>query len=171
MKSERIHRIFIVDVEGNGFAAPVLGNAREFGAVHLTSLAKFHGLDMSKFTFEKFEEWILEHCPVNSEGEKRAIFVSDNNGFDYMWINHYFQLHLGRNPFGPFSRRIGDFWAGLEMDWEEHSEWKKMRDTPHTHNPVDDAMGNAEALLKMLKIAQARKSAKEITDEHYRVHY
>jgi hypothetical protein len=32
-----------------------------------------------------------------------------------------------------------DMWSG----------WKKLRTTKHTHHPVDDAMGNAEALLKM----------------------
>lgn len=28
------------------------------------------------------------------------------------------------------------------------TEWKKYRVTAHTHNPVDDARGNAEALKK-----------------------
>ena len=27
------------------------------------------------------------------------------------------------------------------------TEWKQFRRTRHTHNPVDDAKGNAEALL------------------------
>ena len=30
-------------------------------------------------------------------------------------------------------------------------KWKWMRKTTHTHNPVDDAKGNAEALLEMQK--------------------
>ena len=29
------------------------------------------------------------------------------------------------------------------------AQWKHLRITKHTHNPVDDARGNAEALLKM----------------------
>jgi hypothetical protein len=29
------------------------------------------------------------------------------------------------------------------------ASWKQLRDTKHTHNPVDDAKGNAEAILKM----------------------
>jgi hypothetical protein len=28
---------------------------------------------------------------------------------------------------------------------------KRLRKTKHTHHPVDDAKGNAEALLKMMK--------------------
>ena len=30
-----------------------------------------------------------------------------------------------------------------------YSKWKHLRVTKHTHNPVDDAKGNAEVLLKL----------------------
>jgi len=30
-----------------------------------------------------------------------------------------------------------------------HAQWKHLRKTAHTHNPVDDAKGNAEVLLYM----------------------
>jgi hypothetical protein len=29
--------------------------------------------------------------------------------------------------------------------------FKHLRDTKHTHNPVDDAKGNAEAMLKIMQ--------------------
>jgi len=32
------------------------------------------------------------------------------------------------------------------------TEWKKFRVTEHTHNPVDDARGNAEALKKFKEL-------------------
>jgi hypothetical protein len=32
------------------------------------------------------------------------------------------------------------------------AKWKHLRETKHTHNPVDDAMGNAEVLVKMKKM-------------------
>ncbi|MCM0664442.1 3'-5' exonuclease [Flavobacterium tyrosinilyticum] len=88
-----------------------------------------------------FEEWIKE----NSKG--RPIFISDNNGFDWMFICWYFHHFLNRNPFGYSSRRIGDLYCGLAND--TFAQWKHLRKTEHTHNPVDDAMGNAEALLHM----------------------
>lgn len=88
-----------------------------------------------------FEEWIKE----NSKG--RPIFISDNNGFDWMFICWYFHHFLNRNPFGYSSRRIGDLYCGLVND--TFAQWKHLRKTEHTHNPVDDAMGNAEALLHM----------------------
>lgn len=89
----------------------------------------------------KFKEWLL----ATSKG--RPVFVSDNNGFDAAWINYYFHHFLGENPFGFSSRRIGDMYAGMQKNTS--AQWKWMRDTRHSHHPVDDAKGNAEALLKM----------------------
>ena len=59
---------------------------------------------------------------------------------------------LGRNPFGFSGRRIGDLYAGLVKDASKATEWKKYRVTAHTHNPVDDAKGNAEALKKFKEL-------------------
>ena len=89
----------------------------------------------------EFEEWILS----NSEGS--PIFISDNNGFDFAWINYYFHYYLGRNPFGYSSRRIGDLYCGMVMD--SFAQWKHLRKTVHDHNPVNDSKGNAEVILKM----------------------
>jgi hypothetical protein len=88
-----------------------------------------------------FAKWIEQH----SVG--RPILISDNNGFDASWINYYFHVYYGSNPFGWSSRRIGDLYCGMVKD--TYAKWKHLRTTPHTHNPVDDAKGNAEALLKM----------------------
>jgi hypothetical protein len=61
--------------------------------------------------------------------------------------------YCGKNVFGFSGRRIGDLYCGLVKDASKNQEWKrKYRITKHTHNPVDDAMGNAEALLTMQKL-------------------
>ena len=89
----------------------------------------------------EFEAWL------KANSKNRPILISDNNGYDASWINWYFLTYLGKNPFGWSSRRIGDLYCGMQMDmW---AAWKKLRKTKHSHHPVDDAMGNAEALLKM----------------------
>ena len=94
-----------------------------------------------EYVMKTFAEWLKKH----STG--RPILISDNNGYDASWINYYFHVYYGSNPFGWSSRRIGDLYCGMMKDtW---AGWKKLRVTKHTHNPVDDAMGNAEALLKM----------------------
>jgi len=89
-----------------------------------------------------FEAWLTQHT------KGRPVFVSDNLAFDWQFINYYFHRFLGRNPFGFSGRRIGDLYAGLVKDASKATAWKKYRVTAHTHNPVDDARGNAEALRK-----------------------
>lgn len=47
-------------------------------------------------------------------------------------------------------RRIADFYAGLVGDFRSTQKWKRLRRTKHDHHPVHDALGNAEALIRML---------------------
>lgn len=79
----------------------------------------------------------------------RPVLMSDNPGFDAMWLAHLFHGHLGRNRFGHSSRRIGDFVAGLLGDFADASSWKALRTTPRSDSPVTDARGNAEAMAQL----------------------
>ena len=99
--------------------------------------------DDPKKVFSDFADWLDE----TSKG--RPIFWSDNVAFDWQWINYYLHTFAGRNPFGYSGRRIGDAYSGLVNDPFASSKWKKLRKTKHSHHPVDDAMGNAEALLEI----------------------
>lgn len=90
---------------------------------------------------ENFEIWLKE----NSKG--RPVFISDNPAYDWQFINYYFHMYLGRNPFGFSGRRIGDLYCGMQKD--AYARWKHLRKTNHDHHPVNDAKGNAEALLQM----------------------
>ena len=90
-----------------------------------------------------FNEWIL----TNTTRGHRPMFFSDNNGFDWQFINWYFHHFLGDNPFGFSSTNIGSLYKGLSGDMFKN--FKHLRKTRHTHHPVDDAKGNAEALLYM----------------------
>jgi hypothetical protein len=94
-----------------------------------------------EYVMKTFADWLNKH----SVG--KPVLISDNNGYDASWINYYFHVYCGKNPFGWSSRRIGDLYCGMVKD--TFAQWKHLRVTRHTHNPVDDAMGNAEALLKM----------------------
>ena len=92
---------------------------------------------------QDFERWIAQ------EAGRRPLFVSDNNGFDWQFINWYFWHFLGRNPFGHSSTNLGSLYKGMVKDMFQN--FKHLRRTEHTHDPVDDAKGNAEALLEMKK--------------------
>ena len=88
-----------------------------------------------------FADWLKEVSP------DRLMFISDNNGFDWQFINWYFHHFTGKNPFGFSSTNLGSLYKGLVKDTFEN--FKHLRKTKHTHHPVDDAKGNAEALLAM----------------------
>lgn len=159
---------FSVDIEADG-PAPGLYSMISFGAVlvevglNRTFYAELkpiserwipEALAVSGFSREQvmsfenpeivmknFAEWVEK----NSKG--RPIFIADNPGFDFAFINYYFHAFLGNNPFGFSSRRIGDLYCGTRLD--TFAKWKHLRDTKHSHNALDDAKGNAEAILKM----------------------
>jgi DNA polymerase III alpha subunit (gram-positive type) len=97
--------------------------------------------DDPKSVMQKFAYWIQE----NIKG--RPLFVSDNNGFDWQFINWYFWHFTGANPFGHSSTNLGSLYKGMVKDTSQN--FKHLRKTAHTHHPVDDARGNAEALLAM----------------------
>ncbi len=94
-----------------------------------------------KQVMDDFKTWLKEVC------QDRPIFISDNNGFDWMFVCWYFHHFLGENPFGFSSQNLGSLYKGLEKD--TFKTFKHLRKTKHTHHPVDDAKGNAEALLTM----------------------
>ncbi len=91
----------------------------------------------------QFKNWMK----ANSKGN--PLFLSDNLAFDWQWINYYFHYFLNENPFGFSGRRIGDLYSGMVRDLFKASDYKKFRKTKHTHHPVEDAKGNAEAMLAL----------------------
>jgi hypothetical protein len=172
---------FMVDVEADG---PIPGDYSmiAFGAVKVDQeLTKtFYGhlkpiseiwipevLKVSGFTREdtltfdeprnvmiEFRDWIT------SVNEDRPIFISDNNGFDWQFINWYFHHFLRENPFGHSSYNLGSLYKGLQKD--TFVNFKHLRKTAHTHNPLDDAIGNAEALIYMKEHLGLKIKLKEV---------
>lgn len=158
----------VVDVEADG-PCPGLYSMVSFGAVVVEpSLSKtFYGqvkpvsdkwipeaLAVSNITREQhlkfddpikvmneFADW------VDKVSKGHPVFISDNPCFDWMFICTYFHTYAGRNPFGFSGRRIGDLYCGLVKN--AYAKWKHLRKTSHTHHPLDDSKGNAEALLYM----------------------
>ena len=158
-------KLIFVDVEASG-RSPITGTMSEFGAVDYKTRQTFHGVIWESHPAEgnpavsvitgkqvaaleavmaDFARWL------DSLRTGRAIFVSDNPAYDYQWINAGFDAAGLENPFGHSARRISDFWAGLNHDWSNTQDWKRYRVTSHDHNPVNDAMGNAEAFEHILE--------------------
>ena len=94
-----------------------------------------------KEVMAQFRDWLKQCC------RGRPFFISDNNGFDWQFVNWYFHHFLGEKPFGHSSTNLGSLYKGMMKD--AFVNFKHLRGTKHTHHPVDDARGNAEALLTM----------------------
>ena len=99
------------------------------------------GFDEPKTVMAAFDAWLGEQTG------NRTVFISDNNGFDWQFVNWYSHHFLGKNRFGFSSQNLGSLYKGLVKDTGQN--FKHLRKTRHTHHPVDDARGNAEALLHM----------------------
>lgn len=93
--------------------------------------------------YRAFAEW-LDGLGGNPQ------FWSDNPAFDWQWLSFGFDQAGMVNPFGFSARRIGDLAAGLSGNWRKTSNWKRWRVTKHDHTPVNDSLGNAEALATLL---------------------
>jgi len=104
---------------------------------------------------EKYKEPVDVMCEArvwieDKNVDRRPIFWSDNPCFDWMFFCWYIEKYTTGNPFGFSGRRIGDLYCGLKKDLR--ARWKKLRKTKHTHHPLVDAKGNAEALLEIFKM-------------------
>jgi len=98
---------------------------------------------------QDLEEFVVRHM---QNSKSKAKFYSDNNGFDWQFINYYFhKFGSGSgNPFGFSSNNISNFYGGLNKKLVDY-DWKKYRITSHSHDALSDALGNAEALLTICK--------------------
>lgn len=168
----------MVDVEADG-PVPGLFSMTEIGAIvvepqlNRTFYGKFspispnsnpEALAVTGFTREEIETWPDPKKTmmgfdtwlnrISNGGQERIIFWSDNNGFDWAYVNYYFHAFLGKNPFGHSSNNLRNLYNGLQKSMS--ASYRDLRKTRHTHNPVDDARGNAEALLRIQEMMKAK---------------
>ena len=106
----------------------------------------------ARYTIEErvadFVAWLRAMEPEAS----RFVMVSDNPGFDFGWVNWALHTYGHGGVLGHSARRIGDVWSGLRGRSRETLGWKKLRRAPHDHNPLNDALGNAEAWQEMWRL-------------------
>jgi len=94
-----------------------------------------------------FKRWLESKLRIFDV--ERFVMISDNPAFDHAFINWYGWKFCGKDLLGHSGRRINDLFAGSQNNASATQGWKKFRKTPHNHDPLDDAMGMAEALLGM----------------------
>lgn len=163
---------FVLDVEADG-PCPGLFNMISFGIVSVTDVGhgflgelaplldhpgipearKVVGVSLETQKTYATPEVVMRAAAdwvMHTTGGRRAAFWSDNPAFDWQYWNWYCHKFLGDNPAGFSARRIGDLDAGRRGEPLTTMAWKKHRVTQHTHNPLDDARGNAEGLQWIL---------------------
>lgn len=104
----------------------------------------------------QFADWIAS--VVGSEG--RAVFVSFNATFDWMFSHWYFMHFHGVDPFGISGLEMKSYYAGLMgVEWGETSKKYVSQRFPskqkHTHNALDDAKEQGEMFAAMIKAGRA----------------
>lgn len=173
---KKFRRHFVLDVESDG-PHPLDYNMISFGLVNVMNPEyRFHGRlaplhmndggvpearEVSGVAWEEHKhyphpsktmkealDWMLD-C-VGREEPHTFVLWSDNPAFDWQFWNAYCWRYLGKNPAGFSARRIGDLDAGRRQAPFNTNAWKKWRQTKHTHDPVDDALGNVEALRRII---------------------
>lgn len=107
-----------------------------FGRTRAETLA----FEPAQLTINKFNKWVKQF--------ERPMFISDNAGFDWMFVCWYMWHFVNENPFGFSSTSLTSFYKGITKDM--FASFKHLRKTKHDHNPVNDAMGNAEAFLTII---------------------
>lgn len=156
----------MVDVESNGPWVPEYSMI-QFGAivvepelnrtfrVNLHPLNDNHVDEALKVVGVTHEETLEYQSPVVAmiafkdwlKGIPKPMFISDNPCFDWKFIDYYLWKYTGGNPFGFSGRDLGALFKGCERSM--FVNFKHLRRTRHSHDPLDDARGNAEAMLEI----------------------
>ena len=104
-------------------------------------------------TIAAFRDWVQEVAAGTI-----PVFVGFNASFDWAFVNWYFHVFLGNNPFGIGALDIKSYYMGLSgCRWKETtSSQLPLRFQPshqQTHNALDDAIAQAEIFKKLLAAA------------------
>jgi len=92
-------------------------------------------------------DWVRRMTPKND----KSVFWSDNNGFDFMFWHWYAINFCGEDPFGYSSVNLKNMMQGQLRRFNVKDDIKACKKTPHDHNPVNDAKGNAEVIWQILR--------------------
>jgi hypothetical protein len=114
----------------------------EFLAISGRSREEVLKFPFAEKTMKDIYDWLISF-------DFSPMFIADNNGFDYMFTHWYFYHFIGKSPFGHSSSNLNSLFKGIKKEFR--ASFKKYRRTIHDHNPVNDALGNAEALLAIAK--------------------
>lgn len=111
-----------------------------------------------KEAMKQFSHWVTSV----TDATNKPIFVGFNAAFDWSFINYYFHVYLGDNPFGFAALDIKALYMGATgCRWQET---KSSRIDTHfniknhgCHNALDDALYQAEMFVKIRENTQGER--------------
>jgi DNA polymerase III epsilon subunit-like protein len=101
----------------------------------------------------EFQRWI-----DNASAGMKPVFVGFNASYDWQFVNWYFDMFCGRNPFGFGAVDIKSYYMGLTgKHWSASTSSQLpaefQSETPQSHNALDDAKAQASMFVKMVEAA------------------
>jgi DNA polymerase III epsilon subunit-like protein len=109
-----------------------------------------HGVEAGE-AMQQFADWVARVIPV----DHAPVFVAFNAGFDWMFMEDYFQRYLGRNPFGHSALDIKAYYMGKAgTSWAQTSmrflSPRYLGGRHLSHNALGDARDQAELFRALL---------------------
>ena len=95
---------------------------------------------------KKFNEWLKK---IREETKNKIVFISDNNGYDWMFVCWYLWHFTEENPLGYYSENLQAIYRGMEKNLKV--KIADIRNRKLIHDPLEDAKDNAKALLKLFE--------------------
>jgi len=128
--------------------------AMEVGGFSLERL-KAEGRDPTQ-AMALLRDWV-----VSVAAGRRPVFVGFNASFDWAFVNWYFHVFLGENPFGIAALDIKSYYMGLAgCTWAETTSGRlpaEFQPSRHqTHNALDDALAQGDIFAKLLAVDPRR---------------
>ena len=128
-------------------------------AVNGHSLAELaqHG-EMPEAAMRRFRDWIS-----TISASRMPVFVGFNAAFDWAFVNWYFHMYLGKNPFGFSALDMKAYYMGLSgCRWGETTSRQlppafQPTETMESHNALTDAQAQAEIFAKLLHVSHTGK--------------
>ena len=111
---------------------------------------------LPEVTMSRFRDWIGEVA-----GDGVPVFVGFNAPFDWSFVNYYFHIFTGDNPFGFTALDIKALWMGVsDCSWSDTRSSRIAEELDPKLHGDHDALHDAQYQAELFRLIVARRSAR-----------